>query len=131
MIALPITTAQEASLIKLRPVSRLPQKNLWLEDLDFFEKEVDFYCKMLRIGIRNGRAAHQPVFYELLNAFAQIRDSALPETRKTAAALMADEAKPEPAFFLQKELDELNMELRKLKSKAFTVLTDIHSIIIW
>ncbi|MEZ4961687.1 MAG: hypothetical protein R2830_17795 [Saprospiraceae bacterium] len=131
MTALPITKSPAANLVRLKPVNRQPQIKTWLEDLEFYEKEVAFYCQMLRIGIRNGRGDNQPLFYELMHEFAEIRDLHLPEIKRLAIPVLGNETAQDEAFTLQSKLESLKQDLRNLKLKAFPLLPEIQQIIIW
>ncbi len=127
-IALPIS---ESRFSFLRPIHRGPQVNQWKDVLDYLQHEVNFYSRLLGIGIHNAPSSSKPAIAALLHEFTRFQKVVLPKMCDEMSKLdnTPDEETAVFAAF-EKQLNATSTHLRQLNRNVFPLLPKMQRIII-
>ena len=118
--------------VVLKPVARQMMLHHWQDELNYLDKEVDFYCQLLKMSIHNGSGHKKSLLFELLDDFLKFRDSHLPELRSSLNLEGTNlETRQEAALMAMEKMERFTRTLKKLKSNVFPHVHEIQTYTIW
>lgn len=120
-----------APAVKLRPLAQQVPYLQWQEDLSYLEKEVNFYQKLLKIGIPNCPENSRAMMYRLLDGFSNFLVQTLTELKSQLASLDLEMAEPSLILAFQRKLDAHFLNLRELKENVFPHIHHMQRISFW
>ena len=130
-LTIPLSSPGSRPVI-LKPVVRLSQVRQWQETLDYFDSEVNFYRRLLAVGIYNCSPKSKLIVAELLLNFTRLEQVILPDLRTVAgnfSGFVNEDAATIYAF--EKKLNATSEQVKQLKTQVFPLLSEMQKITFW
>ncbi len=117
--------------VKLMPLSKQAPIHEWQEDLNFIEKEVAFYLKLLRMGVHNCTETSKLTIHRLHELFSNFYTQTITELRDELTNFDVETADSSMIYYFQRKMEAHFLNLRKLKESVFPQVHNMQRINFW
>lgn len=119
--------------ILLKPASELPRLRFWLDELHYWQLEVNFFHQLLTLGISNCSSCRRPKLEGVSHSFATYKHEILPGMKTSLEKILTGapiQNGLHPSALLKK-IEEHAGTLKKLKLEVFPHLSELLTVTIW
>ncbi len=119
--------------VLVKPILQLSQLRFWQDELNYWQLEVDFFCRLLTLEISNCKSCKRSRLEEVRLAFTAFKQEILPGMRTSLEETLSG-APAQNGFHpssLQKKIEEHAETLKKMKLEVFPCLSELLTVTIW